>query len=192
MKTFRMALIGAALAAVVPAAVHAQYGALSVEPRYGLAFALGDDQEGLETGTALGINLTYELNSRFLGFAGVSLNRFDADATSFCDDDPECDFTAYDAGVDIQGVQAGVRAMFPMPRVTPYLQAGLSIQSYEVEIDGPGPDFAFKTESEIGFEVGGGLEVPLSPRLSLTPALTYTDIKNAEYVKADVGLRIRL
>lgn len=44
----------------------------------------------------------------------------------------------------------------------------------------------------MGFEIGGGVEVPVSARLSVTPGVSYNKVEDVEYVRADVGLRFRL
>ena len=51
---------------------------------------------------------------------------------------------------------------------------------------------SLSSDSEVGFQVGGGVEVPISPRFSFTPQLSFNKVEDAQYVNIESGLRIRL
>jgi len=65
---------------------------------------------------------------------------------------------------------------------------------YTAELGGAddlGEDVEGENDYELGFEVGGGLAFPLGPRISVTPAVSYTTIDDLNFVRAQVGLNFR-
>ena len=180
----KLALSAAALAAVLLSAgsAAAQISRVSLEPRGGLAFPI--DNEGLENGWTLGGDLIVDVSPVLGIYAGYNFNRF---AVEGADDLPG----DIDVNTDVHGFDAGVRATFAGNSISPFFKAGLLYQSVALDVDSGAGSFRRDSDRELGFEVGGGVELPLSARLSLTPGVTYAQVAEAEYVRADVGLRIR-
>ncbi|HEV2148490.1 MAG TPA: outer membrane beta-barrel protein [Longimicrobiaceae bacterium] len=187
----------AACAALAPRGAAAQLPLpVALELRGGLAFPLGDFREvgsdigeGLGSGYTLGGSVTLELTPRVGAYVGYSYTRFDIE-----------EFGTIDIVTD--GVDAGVRVALPMAAVAaPWLRGGVVYHDADIVHDGPGtgPGQVGATGRELGFEVGGGAEVRLGRRLSLTPGLSYvrfgTDSGFAggavTYLRGDVGLRFR-
>lgn len=192
--SFATAALAAALFAA-PAAAQSPIP-LALEIRGGIPFATGDfgDRgadigEGLGPGYTVGANATLQLTHTLGVYAGYSYTRFDVE-----------DFD--DIDVTDKGLDAGVRAAFPTTTgLAPFLKAGLVYHEADVLYEDPqlGVDTDISGR-ELGFEVAGGVEVPLGRVLSFTPGVSYvqyeTDAafgdRRVSYVRADVGLRMRL
>lgn len=182
----------AALAALVAGSASAQLPVpVALEIRGGIPFPTGSFGEtrslggDLEAGYSLGANATVQF-TRTLGiYGGYSYNSFGVDGS--------------DADVTDQGIDAGLRAVFPTTTgLAPFLKGGLVY--HQLERSGGGVNFAAESDRELGFEVGGGIEIPLGRTISFTPGVSYirydTDafLSDGEvsYVRADMGLRFRL
>jgi hypothetical protein len=164
---------------------------LSLEVRGGLAFPTGSLADVAESGYTLGGNATFNFTPQLGLYVGGTFNSF-----PFGDN---VDATYRDYGLD-----AGVKASFAGPAlpVTPFLKGGLVYHKLELKGDEVGGDDTFKSDLSLGFEVGGGFMIPLGPRLSFTPAVTYmsyepkfeddSDEESVSHVRVDVGLNVRL
>ena len=132
---------------------------LLVEGRVFAGFPTGDFGEGddLETGVGFGVEAAYNVTPAIAVFAGYSRLRFGVEGGG--------DFDFVDSGVN-----AGLRYTLPVVgSLVPYLRGGLVY--HELEIDTP--EGSFGTDYGLGFDIGGGLAVPLSPRFSIQPSISY-------------------
>ena len=168
-----------AIATFAAAGAHAQSGPttpFSIEPRAGLSIPMGDDSDDLEVGLAFTGDVLYQFTPQVAVYAGYNYNRF-----AFKDTD--------EADAEIKGFDAGVRfSLSPMAGFTPFLKGGALYQQAAITGDGG----SLSGDSEFGFQVGGGVEVPISPRFSFTPQASFNKVKDAQYVNVEAGLRIRL
>ncbi len=173
---------------------------VSFEVRAGAAVPVGNfAEEGVNTGSAQG---GFSVGGRILLsptpmvglYGGYSFNRFNID------EEAAFGTTAVEGKYDEHGASAGVRLALPVPALSPYVQGGATYRKLERNVDG-GSLGRVEEESdyELGFEVGAGLELPLGQRISVTPEVTYTrynpgnnENSRVEFVRADVGLRIRI
>lgn len=166
----------------------------SVEVRGGAGFPTGDlgdeDLGGGEPDFAASGSVTYHALPVIGIYGGYSYNRFGVDGVD-------------DAEYVHSGFSAGVRAGIPTPLlpIDPWVKAGAVYNTFEAsgfadaEING-------ESDREWGFEVGGGLGLPLGPKVSITPGVTYTSVSYGDedadldvdisHVTVDVGLRIRI
>lgn len=171
---------------------------LSLEVRGGLAFPTGDFADGVDSGYTLGGNATFMFTPQLGLYVGGTFNSFPLN--------DELTGLVGDGDVNTYGVDAGLKAIFASPSlpVTPFLKGGLVYHKTEFKLDDSGVEDLEDTDSDLslGFEVGGGFMIPLGPRLSFTPAVSYTqfepkfdgegDDQNVSHVRVDVGLNIRL
>lgn len=168
---------------------------IAVEVRGGAAFPTGDFGDGLNTGYTFGGNATLGVSPLLGVYAGYSYNSFGVDDAG--------DVLGEELRINDRGFDAGVRASVPTLAVSlsPWVRAGLVY--HDIEVNGDGGDFS--SDSELGFEVGAGLEFPLGLLVSVTPGVSYThysidggdgsvdgDNLDVNHVRADIGLRIRL
>jgi hypothetical protein len=187
-----VALAGSAQAQAIPVSP------FSVEVRGGLAFPTGELDDVAESGITVGANGTYMFTPMLGLYAGFTYNAFGLPE--------EADELDVDGSINTYGFDAGVKAMFATPTlpVTPFLKGGLVYHKAEVDIEGLDLGDEDETDFGLGFEVGGGVMVPLGPRLSFTPAVSYTSFKpsyegdedddevdNLTSFRVDVGLNIR-
>lgn len=181
------AIVGAAQleAQVVPSSP------FSVEVRGGLALPQGDFGEDLETGYTLGANVQFAVNPLLSLYAGYAYNSYSIDGVD-------------DLDVNDRGFNGGVQLNIPAATlpVQPFVRGGLVYNELEFAVEGASVNF----DSQLGFEVGGGVAIPLGPRISFTPAVSYSrwsvdeeeldgsdlDELDVTSVKVDVGLKIRI
>jgi opacity protein-like surface antigen len=182
MKAVMMALAAAA-AMAVPAA--AQRG-IAVEVRGGAAagnFAEAATDFEVVPAPSFGATVSYAATRRVAVYAGYSRSSFGCES-GFCAGN-EVTFTS-------QGFDAGVRLSFPVA-AGPW--ARLGVVSHSLDADGGTADG--EAASGVGFELGGGVELPLGRRLSVTPGVRYVRYGAANedgvaMLVGDVGLMIRL
>jgi opacity protein-like surface antigen len=187
-----VALAGSAQAQAIPVSP------FSVEVRGGLAFPTGDLDDVADSGITVGANGTYMFTPMLGLYAGFTYNAFGLPE--------EAEEFDVDGSINTYGFDAGIKAMFASPTmpVTPFVKGGLVY--HKVELDIEDLDLGDEDDSEfgLGFEVGGGVMVPLGPRLSFTPAVSYTSFKpnfegeeeddetdSITSFRVDVGLNIR-
>ena len=181
-KTF--AVTCAALAAV--ALANQDAGAqlrspVSFEVRASAAIPTGDFADvagGIGTGYGIGATGEFALTPMLGIYAGYSYTGYDLD---------NVDDTLNETGID-----AGIRANLGsgLGAFTPYLKGGIVYHQLETDL--------FERDEKLGFEVGGGLDYPLGPTLSVTPGISYTRISgdvpqvDVSAVRLGIGLRARL
>jgi opacity protein-like surface antigen len=179
-----VAFAGGAHAQIVP-----NLTPFSVEVRGGVAFPTGDMKDGVKTGYTTSANVTFHALPMLGIYGGYTLNNFDSKSA--------------DVGtVTEHGADAGVRLDIPTPLIPidPFIRAGAVFHKVQLN-DTPLGDI--KSDNKLGFEVGAGAAFALGPKVSVTPAVSYTRINNLKFggtssdvdlshVRADIGLRIRI
>lgn len=184
-----VALAGSAQAQAVPASP------FSVEVRGGLAFPTGDLDDVADSGITVGANGTFMFTPMLGLYAGFTYNSF-----GFSEEGED----VFEGSINTYGLDAGLKAMFTTPTlpVSPFLKGGLVYHKAQIEIEGVDLGDEGESESGLGFEVGGGVMIPLGPRLSFTPGVSYTsfkpgdsedddEVENISSFRVDVGLNIR-
>jgi opacity protein-like surface antigen len=179
----RKVFVAAALAAVAFAApAHAQSVLpFAVEGRAGLAFPTGDFGESLGLGYGLGANVSFAVAPTLALYGGYSYTQFDYDT----------DVVDTDETFNVQGFEGGARLGLPMVGFSPYVKGGV------VYFKG-GVSDGVDSDNELGFTVGAGLNYALGPVVAFTPEVTYVTVPgrdnstDANFIRADVGLRFRL
>jgi hypothetical protein len=164
----------------------------SFEARAGVALPTGDlnedSDEGVNAspGLSLSGSVTYHAIPLIGIYAGGTYTRLGIE-------DSEVDLT--DAGLD-----AGIRVGIPTPLIPidPWIKGGVVV--HQLKASGDGVD---DSDWGTGFEVGGGLGFGFGP-VSVTPGISYVHYNTnfdgedgevevkASYVRADIGVRIRL
>lgn len=191
----RIWIPAAILAVGLAAPAQAQFSPFSIEGRAGAAFPTGDIADGLNTGFSVGANVGYSVMPLLDLYAGYSFQRFGFD------DDEE--FGEVDADATDSGFSLGARLGLPAGAISPWVFGGVLL--HQVEIEGRDGDVTASMTSDrsVGFEVGGGVALPIAPALSLTPAVRYrrysTDFdfggetwsEDITYFTVDVGVRLR-
>jgi hypothetical protein len=150
-RVFHALLIAGAVAA---GPVSAQSRHISLEGRIGTAIPVSDlSNSGAEAGMMVEGELLYTPSLNVSLFAGLGMHSFNCEGNS-CDE------------VSSRGLHGGVKYLFGQSgTATPWVRGGLML--HEAESGEADTDFA------LGFEVGGGIDLALTPRFSLTPALRY-------------------
>jgi len=184
----------AALAAVALAGTANAQSALplSFEGRVGAVLPTGDWGELAKTGIGLNGNVTFNVTPVVGIYGGYTWNRFDVDDD--LGDVGGAKFTE-------QGFDVGLKARFASPTgvpVTPFFRGGAIIHKLSVSDD----DVSFSGDYKVGFEAGGGVEIPLAQRITLTPQVGYSQFNpgddeddsdvNVSNVHLGVGINIRL
>lgn len=180
----------AMLAVAIPAAqAEAQLPIpLSVEGRLDYAVPTGDldDQLSAESGVGVGVGVSLGLRPGLGVYGTYSNTRFGAGL--FDDEEPD----AKDAGFSV-----GLTAALPVGgTLAPWIGAGAVFHTLELNGSEEGID------EDVGFEVGGGIAVPLTRNVRLTPGIGYrrygVDIQrplvdlemDVSYFTAGVGLNV--
>ncbi len=193
MKKTSAVLVAAAALLAAAGGAQAQMGPttpFALELRGGLAFPTGDFGDGLENGWTAGLNGSFNFTPILGVYAGYTFNSFGVD---------EDEAGIEDVSVNDKGFDAGLRASFAgMGGFTPFLKGGLVFHEIEFDVDGE----SVSTDSHLGFEIGGGVEIPLGPRMSFTPGVSFTSYSldddeleeelDVTHIKVDVGLRVRI
>lgn len=125
---------------------------VGVEGRLFAAIPTGSFGNDLGTGLGWGVEGTFNFTPRLGLYGGYSRAEFDVEG-------------AGGGEVRDDGLNFGLRGTLPaLGLLSPFLRGGLVFH----ELSG-----SRETDSELGFELGGGIAVPLSPRFSINPALSY-------------------
>ncbi len=160
---------------------------LSVEVRGGAAFPTAGFGDAYQTGVTYGARAIFDVAPGLGVYAGYTQSDFDVNSG------------LVSGNASDRGLNAGLRAALPvgLPALGPWVHGGVVFNELRGQVGG----FSGSSERKLGFEVGGGLELPLGQRVSVTPGATYTATSrdnavggsaNVNYVKADIGLRVRL
>jgi hypothetical protein len=169
----------AVAASFAAAAANAQSGPttpFSIEPRAGLSLPVGDLADEVDAGLALTGDLIFQATPQLALYAGYNFNTY-----AFKD--------VEDVDAQIKGFDAGVRFSFaPMSGFTPFLKGGAVYQKAAITDGGS----SLNGDYRFGFQVGGGVDVPITPRFSFTPQAAFAKVDEAQYVNVEAGLRIRL
>jgi opacity protein-like surface antigen len=162
----------------------------SIEARGGLAFPTGDLADGADNGYDVGVNVGFGVTPNISLYAGYTYNSFGID-----DDETGGE----DADINLKGFNGGARLGVPMAMagVAPYVKGGAVYYEPEFSVDGG----SVSGDSELGYEVGAGVAIPLGMRGSITPEVRYTGVNFGDddlgdidmtFVTVDVGLRFRI
>jgi hypothetical protein len=153
------------------------------EGRAGIAWPTGDFGDAAKNGWVVGGNVTYQAFPIVGFYAGASHAQMGAEGGGDYKD---------------SGFEVGARVGIPTPLIPidPYVKAGAVF--HRLELTGAGTsDF---DDWGTGYEVGAGLGFGFGP-VSLTPGVGFVSYKvdsggvtdaTVSYVKADVGVRIRI
>jgi opacity protein-like surface antigen len=200
MKKSTVGILAALAAVSVATTANAQMGPtspFSFGVNAGAAIPTGDFGDLVSTGFTVGVDGTFNITPMFGIYAGYSISQFGLNG-DFEDLLGEGDFTE-------QGFDAGVKATFgggALP-FTPFLKGGLVYHKLTAEFEDEDLNEEDNdTDSELGFEVGGGVTFPLGPRISVVPSASYLqwtpgdqdeeDEINVSIVKLQIGLNIRI
>ncbi|HSU13454.1 outer membrane beta-barrel protein [Longimicrobium sp.] len=155
----------------------------AVEARVGAAFPTGDFNDVANTGVTLNGNVTAYVIPTLGIYAGYYYTRFGRPGAGHYTE---------------TGPEVGLRLDIPTPDVPldPYVRAGLVWN--RLELTGAGAqDFS---DSSPGFQINAGVALSLG-RVSLAPGFTYVrhtydtntdEDQTASYIRADIGVRIRI
>lgn len=183
------ALFAAVLAAVAASAVqaNAQVGIpLSVEGRLDYAVPTGDFDDVADEGAGWSAGASVGVRGGLGVYATYSNTRFGVGLTG--DEEPDAEDSGFSVGLTTS--LAGLGA------VTPWVGAGAVFHKLELAGVEEGID------EEVGFEVGGGLAVSVTPNIRLTPGVGIrrysTELEtllggrelDVSYFTAGVGLNI--
>jgi opacity protein-like surface antigen len=165
----------------------------SLEVRAGAAIPTGDLKEVAKTGYTVGANVSYAATPMVSIFGGYTMNSFGVkeDVTT-----EEGEAFPDDASlrVRVSGPEAGVRVNVPVAgSIAPFVKASALVNRFSLSISSDDASGTFgDDEWHVGFDVGAGVAIPLGPRISVTPAVSYVKVEDFKSVKADIGLAIRL
>ncbi|HEU4452800.1 MAG TPA: outer membrane beta-barrel protein [Longimicrobium sp.] len=197
MKKSTVGILAALAAVSVAATANAQTGPttpFSFNVNAGAALPTGDFGDLVSTGWTVGVDGTFNITPMFGIYAGYSVSQFGLS------DDAEELFGEGD--VTEQGFDAGIKATFgggTLP-FTPFLRGGLIFHKLGADFEDDDEDVE-DSDSELGFEIGGGITFPLGPRISVVPSASYlqwTPEEDGEesidvsQVKVQIGLNIRI
>jgi hypothetical protein len=156
----------------------------AVEVRADAAFPTGGGFADIaDTGVGFGVSASVQLVPNIGVYGSYSRFTFDLSGT----DVPE-GVRAVDSGFSV-GLTTSLPAL--VPGLVPWVGAGLLIRDLGMEgMQTPAGD------TGLGFEVGGGIAVPLAPRIRVTPGVGFrrytapllADTETISYVTAGVGL----
>ena len=176
------------LALLVPAGAHAQ---ASLEVRGGAAFPTTDlGPAGLNTGGGFEVTAGYRFLPHLGVYGGWDWMRTSTDGLLLGSD--------YD--VEDTGYAFGLAFRHPLLRSFGGWLRGGGIYNH-VELEDDEGDVVADSGHELGWEVGGGLQIPLGERFALTPGVRYRsfsgtlDVDDAvfdfdrSYLAVEVGLQ---
>ncbi len=156
-------------------ALSAQMG-VAGEGRVGITLPTGDlSGEGAEAGLALGAELQLNFQRNLTAYVGLNRHSFSCDRD--CDLGPNPRST---------GLNAGLKYLFPSPPDALIWGRG-GIVANQLSDD------RSSTSRNIGFELGGGIDMPIRPQLYLVPNLGFVSHSagsgfTASYFTFGVGL----
>lgn len=185
LTTAAAALAASVLLAGPAAAQIPHFTPFGFEARAGVAVPMSDFNDVAGPGLAVGGSITYHAVPLLGVYAGASHAQFSRESGNG-------DYK--DTGFDV-GARLGIPT--PLIPIDPWIKAGAVF--HRLELSGTtASDF---DDWGTGFEVGAGLGFGFGP-ISITPGVSYVSYKyddgalavdqKASYVKADVGVRIRI
>ncbi|TVP54091.1 MAG: hypothetical protein EA351_13880 [Gemmatimonadales bacterium] len=128
----------------------------SGEGRVGVTFPTGDlSNAGAEAGLGFGAELMATFRPNLTAYVG--LNRHGFSCGSDCD---------LDGGLRSSGIAGGLKFIFPSPPDA-LLWGRAGIVAHALSTDDTSGD------RNLGFEVGAGMDMPIAPRLHMTPHLGF-------------------
>jgi opacity protein-like surface antigen len=173
MRFASFAVAALALGATAGAAQAQSPVPFSVEARANAALPTGSFAEGVDAGIGFGVSAAVGVTPGLGVYGGYSRTEFG--------------LTGREGNAVDSGFAAGVTAALPAaPALSPWVGAGALF--HQLDIDGT-------SEGSVGFEVGGGVAVPLGQRVRVTPGIGYRqygagDHGTVSYVAAGVGLNV--
>jgi opacity protein-like surface antigen len=184
-RSFALLLAAVGIGSLTAVSDAATQVPLSVEVRAEAAFPRGALDERWGVGVGFGVSATIQLVPNYGLYGGYSRTTFDHDA---------------DAGLRAvgSGSSIGLTRAFPVAglALVPWVGSGLLIHDLRIE-GAPAAD----GDSQLGFEVGGGVAVALTPNIRLTPGIGYrqygarilgAERETVQYFSAGVGLNVGL
>lgn len=195
-KLMTAGLVAAALGVGGTAAEAQGILPIAVEVRGGYAIPTGDlGDSDVEDGLGFGVNAQLSVMPMLSVYGGWERYSFGIDMG-----DTDADGDVVDSGFRV-GLQAGL-PFTPFIGVSPFVFAGGIYNSTSLEGSGGGVSVSVDSDRSVGYELGGGLAIPVGPALQLTPAVRYrshsvefddvdTD-SNMSYFTAEIGLRLGL
>ncbi len=169
-----IALVLAAFALLHAPEAEAQM--ISVEGRVGVTYPTGDlSNAGADTGLGIGAELMYTFQRNLTAYAGFNRHAFSCDS--------DCDLGNSPRST---GLGAGLKYVFHAPGDAYAWGRGGIVAHQLADDDGSGP-------RNIGFELGGGIDMPIAPRLHLVPHIGFIQHDagggfTASYVNFGVGI----
>ena len=192
----KIAFAGILAAASLAGTAHAQAAAVptspvSVEVRAGAAFPTGDLSDINKTGYTVGGNVSFAVSPMLSVYGGYTMNSFGFKDEFVNDGGANGDASAR---LRVSGPEAGVKLNIPTAGgFTPFVKGAALYHRYSFSFSGDGGSGSINDDQwRWGFEAGAGVAIPLGPRISVTPAVSYTKVEHATGVKADVGLSFHL
>ena len=195
MKKTTFALAAVAAVALAGTAQAQASLPLSFEGRVGAVLPQGDWGKLAKTGIGLEGNVTFNVTPVVGIYGGYTWNRFDVDE----------DLGGSDTGrFTEQGFDVGLKARFASPTglpVTPFFRGGAIFHKIGADFGDLGED---SSDTKLGFDVGGGVEIAVAPHITLTPQVGYSQFNpgtddvdgeddiDVSNVHLGVGLNIRL
>lgn len=187
-KLSMFALLAAGALGVAAPAEAQGFFPLALEVRGGAAFPTGDFKDALDAdmGTSYGVNATLQATPLLGIYAGYERAELGLS-----------DESAFEGDLTDQGFAFGGKLNLPLMGFGPWVRAGAVYNELTRESDVGGVDF--ETDSGFGFEVGGGLSIPLGLVVSVTPGVRYRSYSpggdgaafsdlDVSYFVADLGL----
>jgi opacity protein-like surface antigen len=204
--TMRKRTAGAVAAAAVllsSGVVQAQASfPFAVEGRAGLALPTGEwnDDDDVGIGWGVGANLQFQVLPLLSLYGGLERYSFSLDSEDPLYEDADADASDF-------ALRAGGLVDLPLPvpgGLGPFVFAGVTYGSTRSSVSESGASITFESDNSVGFEVGGGVAVPVSSLVSLTPALRYRShsadfrafdgLEGSEttvsYLSLDLGVRV--
>jgi hypothetical protein len=134
---------------------------VSLEGRLGASLPTGELSDvGATAAPALTLNLLYNFTAAWAGYVGWGFHDFGCDG---CPDD-----------LGSAGPHAGAQYTLPWRgRALPWIRAGLVLATLSIFQDGAGVD----SGSELGLEIGTGVDFRLTEHVSVSPGASFTFYK---------------
>ncbi|HEX8905421.1 MAG TPA: outer membrane beta-barrel protein [Longimicrobiaceae bacterium] len=179
MQKLSVSLAAAAAVALLAGPARAQIPHITpfaFEARAGVAVPQGDLNDFAKPGFSVGGSVTYHAIPLVGIYGGYSYAQFGVEGGG--------------GNFKDHGFDVGARLGLPTPLIPidPYVKAGAVFHKLELT---DGTSTFGDTGIEAGYEVGAGVGFGFGPA-SLTPGVSYVHHKDVSYVRADVGLRIRI